>query len=129
MKTLIVLSVLMTAFQVGAAPMKQVPIKQMIVGVTEAYFPSGFDTKSDPVVVVNGYFPSGCYSLHDVEVNHLQSKIHEVKVVANVQQTICTMALIPYQKEVSLGSLMKGKHKVRFLSGDGTFFEKTLVIE
>lgn len=129
MKFVVVISVLMAAFQVGAAPFKPVATKQVVVGVSEAFFPSGFDSKSDQFVVVNGYFPSSCYSLHAVDVQHLGTNLHEVKVVANVKQTICTMALVPYQKEISLGALSVGEHKVRFPAGDGTVFEKTLTIE
>ncbi|MBY0314876.1 MAG: hypothetical protein K2Q26_05120 [Bdellovibrionales bacterium] len=104
-------------------------MKQVVVGVSEAFFPSSFDSKADPMVIVNGYFPNGCYRLNSVKVTHLQEKLHEVQVLADVMQTFCTMALVPYQKVVSLGALAPGAHKVRFVAGDGTYFEKNLMIE
>jgi hypothetical protein len=39
------------------------------------------------------------------------------------------MVLVPFQKEVRLGKFEAGKHTLRFENGDGTYFEKTLVIE
>lgn len=103
--------------------------KKVTVGVTEAFIPSGFDSSADQLVVVNGYFPNGCYSFDSVKIVHNDNYNHEVSVFANVQQGICTMALIPYQKEVFLGVLAAGEHKLTFPSGDGTVMEKKFVVE
>ena len=100
-----------------------------MVAVTQAYIPSGFDSKSQQMVVVNGYFSNGCYSFDSAEVNHLDSYRHEVSVFANVQQAYCTMAIIPYQKEVPLGILVSGTHTLVFPSSDGTSMEQTFTVE
>jgi hypothetical protein len=103
--------------------------KKMAVAVTDAYIPSGFDSKSEQMVVVNGYFPSGCYSFNSAEVTHESAFRHQVTVFANVQQALCTMAIIPYQKEVMLGYLAAGSHTLVFPSSDGTSMEKTFTVE
>ena len=103
--------------------------KKMVVAVTQAYIPSGFDSKSEQMVVVNGYFPNGCYSFDSVEVKHPEAFRHEVTVYANVQQAMCTMALIPYQKEVLLGVLASGSHTLVFPSSDGTSIEQKFTVE
>ena len=103
--------------------------KKMVVAVTQAYIPSGFDSKSEQMVVVTGYFPNGCYSYDSFEVKHPETFRHEVTVYANVQQAMCTMALIPYQKEVLLGVLAAGSHKLVFPSSDGTAIEQTFIVE
>jgi hypothetical protein len=110
-------------------PMGAFQSKKMVVAVTQAYVPSGFDSKSEQMVVVNGFFPNGCYSFDSVAVKHLDSFRHEVTVYANVQQAMCTMAIIPYQQEVLLGVLVSGSHKLIFPSSDGTSIEQTFSIE
>jgi len=39
------------------------------------------------------------------------------------------MVLVPFTKEIRLGKLQTGKHALRFLNGDGTYLEKSLVVE
>lgn len=129
MKAMIFVVMAMLALPAGGVSFEPVTVKQVTVGVTDAFIPSGFDSKSEQVVVINGYFPNGCYSLSNVKVSHADKFQHEVRVVANVFQGVCTMALIPFQKEVVLGMLAEGKHKVVFPSGDGTAIEKTFIIE
>ena len=115
-------------FSAGAA---QVPAeKEVLVGISEAYIPGGFDADSDVYVVVSGMFPNSCYRWQDAKVAHDKAlNIHEVRSTAGVSQGMCLMVLVPFQKEVQLGKLGSGEHKIRFMSGDGTFLEKTLVIE
>lgn len=103
--------------------------KKMVVAVTQAYIPSGFDSKSEQMVVVNGYFPNGCYSFDSFEVKHPDTFRHEVTVYANVLQAMCTMAIIPYQKEVLLGVLASGNHTLVFPSSDGTSIEQKFTVE
>lgn len=110
-------------------PMGAFVTKKMIVPVTQAYIPSGFDSKSEQIVVVNGFFPNGCYSFDSADVKHLDTFRHEVTVTANVQTGMCTMAIIPYQKEVMLGVLASGNHKLVFPSSDGTSMEQTFTID
>lgn len=129
MKSLIMALAMLMALPSFGEPFKLSASKKVIVGVTEAFIPSGFDSHADQVMVVNGYFPNGCYSLDSVKVKHDGAFNHEIAVIANVQQGLCTMAIIPFQKEVALGALAVGKHKIVFPSSDGTSIEKYFVIE
>jgi hypothetical protein len=103
--------------------------KEVVVGINDAYVPGGFDASSDVFVVVNGIFPNGCYKWSRADVNHKTTSLHEVKSVARVSQGMCLMVLVPFTKEVQMGVLGAGDHKVRFLNGDGTYLEKDLTIE
>jgi hypothetical protein len=49
--------------------------------------------------------------------------------MATVSQGMCMMVLIPFTQEVRLGELQSGTHQLRFISGDGTYLQKTMVIE
>jgi hypothetical protein len=113
----------------GSVSFAEETAKEVMISVSDAYIPSGLDSNSDAYVVVSGVFPNGCYRWSKAEVVHSPSKIHEVKSFANVQPGMCLMVLVPFTKEVKLGNLEQGEHKIRFVSGDGTWLEKTLVIE
>ncbi|MCB9073891.1 MAG: hypothetical protein H6623_09735 [Bdellovibrionaceae bacterium] len=106
-----------------------IPSKTVAVSINDAYIPSGFDSSSDAYVVVTGLFPNSCYSLSQPQVNHVDASTVEVKTMADVKQSVCLRVLVPFTKEVSLGKLDTGKHTVRFVSEDGTSFEKTLNVE
>ncbi len=129
MKSIFVTLILFMALPSFGGPLQMMSSKQVVVAVTEAFIPSGFDSHAEQMVVVNGYFPNGCYSLDEIKIKHQDDFNHEVSVVANVQQGACTMAIIPYQKEVMLGVLAAGRHKLLFPAGDGTSFEKSFVVE
>lgn len=103
--------------------------KEVQIGINGVFVPAGFDSSTESYVVVNGIFPNGCYSWKKADVNNVDNFNHEVKSYASVNQGMCIMVLIPFQKDVSLGKLNTGKHSIKFLSGDGTYIEKTLVIE
>lgn len=104
--------------------------REVIVGINEAFVPSGFDSESGGYVVVSGLFPNGCYQWKEARVNHdRQNNVHEVRSVASVSQGMCIMVLVPFTKEVRLGHLEAGEHKIRFISGDGTYLEKTVTVE
>jgi hypothetical protein len=100
-----------------------------VVGVNDAYIPSGFDSASDAFVVVSGIFPSGCYQWKEAQVEHIGPTLHQIKAMANVFEGLCIMVMVPFQKEVQLGKLAVGDHSLRFVNGDGTYFEKRLSIE
>lgn len=103
--------------------------KEVLVGVNEVYVPAGFDSKSEAYVVVSGLFNNGCYSWSRADVKHISEFEHEVKVYAKVTSGMCIMVLVPYQKEVKLGTLATGNHLVRFMGGDETYLEKTFEVE
>jgi hypothetical protein len=103
--------------------------KEVQVGINGVYVPGGFDSNSDTYVVVNGVFQNGCYKWNRAEVENTDRYSHTIKSMASVNQGMCIMVLVPFQKEVRLGKFEAGKHTLRFENGDGTYFEKTLVIE
>ena len=52
-----------------------------------------------------------------------------VQTVADVQSGHCLMVLVPFMKEVNLGTFEPGVFTIRFMNGDNTFFEKKVVAE
>lgn len=104
-------------------------VHEKIVPVSDVYIPSGFDSASDAFVVVNGLFPNSCYSVKDAKVDHVGPALHEIRTFANVTDGMCLMVLVPFHKEVQIGKLGVGEHKLHFMNGDGTYMEKRLTIE
>lgn len=115
-------------FQTSALA-KEGDVHEKVIGVNSVYIPSGFDSTSESFVVVNGWFPHSCYKLKGATVNHVGPTLHEVTVLANVTEGLCLTVIIPFNKEVAMGKLAVGDHKIHFLNGDGTYMEKHLVIE
>jgi hypothetical protein len=113
------------AFADGSQP----ATKEVQIGVNNVYVPGGFDSSSDVFVVVNGIFPNGCYKWGRAAKKDVDTFNHEISSIADVSQGMCIMVLIPFQKEVRLGKFASGKHNLRFVNGDGTYLEKTMVIE
>lgn len=104
--------------------------REVTVSINDAYIPSGFDGESDVYVVVSGLFPNSCYRWKGANVAHdKEQNIHGVQATAVVNQGMCLMVLVPFSKEVQLGKLGPGEHRIRFLNGDGTYMEKVLVLE
>jgi hypothetical protein len=114
---------------VGHASENQPPAKEVVIGLNDVYVPAGFDSEADAYVIVNGIFPNGCYRWSSAEVKNDGQFNHEVKSKAMVSQGMCIMVLIPFTKEVRLGKLASGDHKLKFVNGDGTWIEKTLKVE
>lgn len=102
---------------------------EVVAGVSDAYIPSGFDSNSDAFVVIGGMFPNTCYDWKQSAVTHINATEHEVRAIAKVRQGICLMMLVPYSHEVQLGKMQTGTHVLRFMNGDGTYFEKEMNIE
>lgn len=103
--------------------------REIQIGLSGVYVPAGFDSSSDSYVVVNGVFPNGCYSWKRADIKEVTTFQHEVKSIASVTEGMCIMVLIPFQKDITLGKLATGKHSVKFLNGDGTYIEKSFVVE
>lgn len=127
MKTLFLITLL--ASGVAFAQEEQIQPREVTAVVSEAFVPSGFDSQSDTYVVVSGVFPNGCYKYKRSDVDHVSSKTHEVRVIATVKPGICPRMLIPFSEEVKLGKLESGKHAVKIVNGDGTYFEKQMNVE
>ncbi len=104
-------------------------VKEVAVGVTDVFVPGGFDSDADAYVVASGIFPNGCYRWKGAEVTNVDTFNHEVKSSAMVSQGMCLMVLVPFTKEIRLGKLATGNHKLKFLNGDGTYLEKNLKVE
>lgn len=103
--------------------------REVIVGINEAYIPGGFDIYSDTYVIASGIFPNGCYRWSRADIKHVDQYNHEIRSIANVQQGMCIMVLVPFNKEIKLGRFNAGKHTLKFVNGDGTYLEKTMVVE
>ncbi len=129
-----ILSVAALAFSVSAfandfkTSGEEIPTKEVVVGLNDVFVPGGFDSEADSYVVVSGVFPNGCYKWKGADVKSAGFS-HEIVSKATVSQGMCLMVLVPFTKDVKLGKLDSGKHTLRFLNGDGTYFEKNLVIE
>lgn len=111
------------------AQAEQLEVKEVAVTVSDAYVPSGFDSNSDAYVVVSGLFPNTCYSMSDAKIDNKSATEHVVQTMAKVKPGICIRVFVPFNKEISLGRLSSGTHTVRFVSDDGTYFEKNLIVE
>lgn len=114
---------------IPAAFAKEGDVNERVVAISDVYIPSGFDSSSDAFVVVNGLFPHSCYKLKNVKVEHVGAALHEVTTTADVTEGLCLTVMVPFHKEVQLGRLAVGEHKVHFMNGDGTYMEKRLTIE
>jgi hypothetical protein len=130
MKTLI--SFLM--FAVMSAPLsfvnaEAVQSKIVPIGVSSVYVPGGFGPDADAFVVASGTFPNSCYKWDHTEVTNVDPMTHEIRSFASVAQTMCLMVIVPYSQEIGLGRMASGTHTLRFLAGDGTYFERTLTVE
>ena len=127
MKNLLLVAVTVLAAQFSFA---DVPAEREVqVGISGAFVPGGFDSASDAYVIVNGVFQNGCYKWKRADINSKDGFTHEIRSIAAVTQGMCIMVLIPFQKDVRLGQLQAGKHTLRFLNGDGTYLEKSMVVE
>jgi hypothetical protein len=79
--------------------------REVVVSVSDAYLPSGFDSSYDAYVVVSGLFPNSCYRLKETRTEHIGPALHEVSTYATVTEGLCLMVLLPFNKEASLGKL------------------------
>lgn len=111
------------------ASASQMPTKEIVVSIHDVYVPGGFSSESDAYIIVNGVFPNSCYRWDRARVHNAANNVHEIISVAKVTQGMCLQVLVPYSKEVRLGTLERGTHTLRFMNGDGTFFERSMEIE
>ena len=110
-----------------AGPEPQVPqVSDEIVQVSDVYIPTELKSNGDAYVVVNGMFPNSCYRFKQADVKNKSATEHEIRVIASVTKTMCLMVLVPFSKEVALGRLERGTHRLRFVNGDGTYFEREM---
>jgi hypothetical protein len=106
------------------------PVTQdRVVALSDVFVPGGFDSNSDAYVVVSGIFPNGCYKWKGASKKDVGAFEHEITSTASVSQGMCIQVLVPFTKDIRLGRLPSGSHTLRFLSNDGTYIEKNLVVE
>lgn len=105
------------------------PDRDVVVGVNEALLPATGRVGQNIVAVISGIFPNGCYRWKGAQIANPEPDLREVRAVASVSQGMCIMVLIPFTKEISLGSFTEGEHAIRFVGGDGTFLEKKIRIQ
>lgn len=130
MRKLLLTVALGFAFLGATAQANNLQTKEIAVSVSGVYIPSGFDSKSDAYVVVNGLFPNTCYSMSEARVENKSATEHVVRTIAKVvQQSICIRVFVPFNQEISLGNLSSGTHTVDFVADDGTSFQKTFTVE
>ena len=125
MFTMTILLLSISAFAEDSKPVEN----KIQIGLHSVFVPRVFDSDIDAYVVVNGLFPNGCYRWGHADVAHTGPFTHEIKTYAYVTPGLCTMVLVPFQKDVRLGKLKQGDHTLRFLSGDGTYLDKTFKVE
>jgi hypothetical protein len=117
------------ALPVSFASAEAVQTKIVPIGLNNVFVPGGFGPDSEAYVIASGIYPNTCYKWDRADVANIDPLTHEVRTFAQVAQTICLMVLVPYSQEIGLGKLASGTHTLRFLGGDGTYFERTLTVE
>lgn len=101
-----------------------------VITASEVHIPSGFDSDSDAFIIVSALLRNSCYKWKGVTIDHNDRYTHSIRLVANVDDGgVCMMVVEPISQEIRLGQLDPGEHIIRLDNGDGTYFEKTLVIE
>ena len=125
---LLVLAGLMVSTGAVAA---ELPLeKEVIINIHDVHVPAGFEPNSEVYVIASGVFPNSCYKWKEARVELNKSPgIHQVKSAAAVSQGMCLMVFVPFTREINLGKLGRGEHRVQFVNGDGTYLEKSIKIE
>lgn len=131
MKTSIALflNIVAIAFTIQANATPNTSSKDIPIALNDVFVPGGFDSSADSYVIVSGIFPNGCYKWKGANLKDVSKFEHEVTSMASVSQGMCIQVLVPFSKDIRLGKLDSGTHTLRFLSGDGTYLEKTLQVE
>ncbi len=125
----VLLSVVALGFAVNSEASNLPVTKDVVIAINDVFVPGGFDSQADAYVVVSGIFPNGCYKWKGAGIKDTSTTEHEITSVASVTQGMCLQVLIPFSKDVRLGKLTSGTHTLKFMSSDGTYMEKQLVVE
>lgn len=112
------------------ATAEQPVTKEITIAVSDVFVPEVVEKEKEAKIVLSGVFPNSCYRWSRAEVSDLSDTFHVIQAKAFVTvNMICRMVLVPYSKEVNLGSLVPGEHTLRFVSGDETYFERKLTVD
>lgn len=120
-----VLFVMPLSLQLNASP----TTRDVAVSIHDVFIPEKIEGGSDAKIIVMGMFPNTCYRWDRAEIRDVSATEHVVQGHAILTETMCLMVLVPFNKEVNLGKLQSGSHTLRFLNGDQTYFERTLVVQ
>lgn len=112
-----------------AAAAQESITKDVVMTIQDVYVPGGLSQDADSYVVINGTYPNSCYSWGRSEVHRSGDFNHEIRAIAKVNQGMCLMVIVPYNHDVRLGKLSSGRHTLKFINGDGTYFERQLIVE
>lgn len=97
------------------------------VASTAMYVPAGFDDNDEVVVTLEGYLPSTCYQIANIEVTKdLATRQIVLQQMAYVVATTCSQIIIPFVTTVNLGRLPAGSYAVRTRDGQ---HRQTLVVD
>ena len=102
--------------------------KETYLNFTDVYVQRSRGIVEPHELLLQGMFPNGCHTWMKSEVEHLDEFTHRVRGVSKVKQGMCIMVMVPFTKEVDLGVLKPGTHKVEVINGDGTSIEKEFVL-
>jgi len=86
---------------------------QVDVKPNRVYIPKGFDSNDQVQVVVEGYFPNGCYRPGQA-VARVDQEANEIFVStkAYLYSGICIQVIVNYSKVVDIGLLKEGTYKI-----------------
>jgi|SRR3989344_3506938 len=130
MKLIILAIGMLLLFKNGVVADDNLEARDAIVQISDVYIPSHLTADSESYVVVYGLYSNSCYRWKDAIVMHREEEFeHIIEAHAMVQQGMCLMVLVPFSQEVKLGRLKMGTHMLRFINGDGTFFEKMMHVK
>lgn len=111
------------------ATAEEMQTREVIIHMSDAFVPTEPNSSGESYVVINGMYPSSCYRWNRAIVEHKEDNMHVIRAVATVTQGMCLTVMVPFSKEVILGKLDSGKHTLRFVNGDETYFERTMTVK
>ncbi|MCB0421827.1 MAG: hypothetical protein KDD61_12580 [Bdellovibrionales bacterium] len=105
------------------------PIEK-IVSVTQVFMPEHFGTGENVYAVMSGLFPNGCYVYQRAELQKdPRENRYDIRNIALVHQGMCIAVLVPFNQQVKFGVLDPGTHHFRFHNGDGTYIDKSVIVQ
>lgn len=104
--------------------------KEILFYVSDTIVPSKVKAHEEVKAVVSGFMPNSCYSYSRSKVEKDEKgKEISISTFAIVRPGTCLSVIVPFTKEVKLGTLEYGEYKVKFLGPDETSTEKTMIVE
>ena len=129
MKPIWISSMLLVATSTALAFSPDGPSHEEVAPVTDAMVPEQTKSNEPTYVIVSGILRNGCVTYDRAFTTTMDERTLEIRVLATVTEGPCTMARKPYRREVTLGTLPAGEHKLVFVSGDGSRFERVLTVD